>query len=219
PYAYHIVSYGENGGVSRPEGYLVEVTEPGAGAAGTADPIAEYSKFYDDLTGYGWAVYYIDFLTGRGLFRGEFAYNGYLFRPDEAMTNAAFADLAGGLWSENRAASDAALVAAGITGANGTLLAPDRPIARKTVCLFIAAALNLPPEKITELGEYEDVSALDDQTASAVAAAVKAGYIKGNGGKLLSEDCVTRSEAAVIAGRLLTRGAIEKTARDKEALQ
>jgi hypothetical protein len=95
------------------------------------------------------------------------------------------------------------LIARGLIGdASGSRFEPDRPVTRAEFALLLMLALNLegPDGEL----RFPDADQLDDRLKLALARAVQAGIIRGDGtGRLRPNAPVTRAEMAVMTARAL----------------
>lgn len=111
------------------------------------------------------------------------------------------------------------LAAAGIISGSGKDFSPDKPVSRAEFISILANAKGLEitkPDKVS----YTDIKP-GDWFAGAVEAATKAGWVKGEKGKLNPNRPVTRQEMAVMAAKALDEkltGDFELDFRDKNEI-
>lgn len=193
-----------------------EVTEPGAYAV----LIAEYT--FGDLADH-WSRGDVEVLAARGIVTGDpdgsFRPNGKVTRAEfvklllplfagagagaDRVSSAPFADVPQDAWYAE--AVERAAAAGIVQGADGTFR-PTDPVTREEMAVMLDRALgivtdDLDPEKL--LGVFADGTKVSGWARMQVAYAVKAGLLKGSGGRLNPGATATRAEAATVLLRVL----------------
>ncbi|SFB08966.1 WD40-like Beta Propeller Repeat [Cohnella sp. OV330] len=193
-----------------------EVTEPGAYAV----LIAEYT--FGDLANH-WSRGDVEVLAARGIVTGD---PDGSFRPNGKVTRAEFVKLLLPLFAGSGAGADRAssapltdvpqdawyaeavekAAAAGIVQGAGGKFRPTDPVTREEMAVMLYRALgivtdDLDPEKL--LGVFADRTKVSGWARMQVAYAVKAGLLKGSGGRLNPGATATRAEAATVLLRVL----------------
>ncbi|WP_217596362.1 S-layer homology domain-containing protein [Cohnella sp. GbtcB17] len=192
-----------------------ESTEPGAYAV----LIAEYT--FGDLANH-WSRGDVEVLAARGIVTGD---PDGSFRPNGKLTRAEFVKLllpffanrAGANQGSSRSYADVprdawyaeavsiATTAGIVQGADGKFR-PTDPVTREEMAVMLYRALgivtdDLDPEKL--LSVFNDGAKVSGWARMQVAYAVKAGLLKGSGGRLNPGATATRAEAATVLLRVL----------------
>ncbi|MDI4643911.1 S-layer homology domain-containing protein [Cohnella hashimotonis] len=191
-----------------------ESTEPGAYAV----LVAEYT--FGDLANH-WSRGDVEVLAARGIVTGD---PDGSFRPNGKLTRAEFVKLLLPLFADaeaDRASSapftdvpqeawyaeavEKAAAAGIVQGADGKFR-PTDPVTREEMAVMLYRALgivtdDLDPEKL--LSVFNDGAKVSGWARMQVAYAVKAGLLKGSGGRLHPGATATRAEAATVLLRVL----------------
>ncbi|MDG0814168.1 S-layer homology domain-containing protein [Cohnella rhizosphaerae] len=200
-----------------------DVSEPGAYAV----LIAEYK--FGDLANH-WSREDVEALASRGIVTGD---PDGSFRPNGKITRAEFVKLLLPVFANRAGANQGAsgtfadvpqdawygeavsiaTTAAIVQGAGGKFR-PTDPVTREEMAVMLYRALgivtdDLDPEKL--LSVFNDGAKVSGWARMQVAYAVKAGLLKGSGGRLNPGAAATRAEAATVLLRVLeAQGKIEK---------
>jgi predicted esterase len=116
-----------------------------------------------------------------------------------------YADVQPGAWYFGEIAI--ALSAAGgyINGTSATTMSPDAPITREQAIAIISRLQGLDEgADISVLARVADGDGISDWAEAPVAAAINAGYVTGNAGRVNPVAAVTRAEAVVLLDRVRT---------------
>ena len=183
----------------------------------------EYSSYFTDMGGYGWAAAAVNYLYENGVVKGSG--NG-LYHPGSKITRGqfmimlarafqfssasapGFSDVpADSYYAEAIAAAKDLGIASGY--GDGTFR-PDAPVTRQDATVFLQRALRSAGWSVSDgaeatLSAYPDGAPVGRHARGAMAAMVERGILRGNAaGKLNPYGALTRAEMAVILHRALT---------------
>ena len=183
----------------------------------------EYSSYFTDMGGYGWAAAAVNYLYENGVVKGSG--NG-LYHPGSKITRGqfmimlarafqfssasapGFSDVpADSYYAEAIAAAKDLGIASGY--GDGTFR-PDAPVTRQDATVFLQRALRSAGWSVSDgaeatLSAYPDGAQVGRHARGAMAAMVERGILRGNAaGKLNPYGALTRAEMAVILHRALT---------------
>lgn len=147
---------------------------------------------FTDLDNYAWARSAINDLAKRGLMKGA---GNDKFSPGSSI-----------------AKTDFVAIVAKALGVKETDIArdvkdPNGKLTRQEMIVLIASALKAAGKQLEAggtLDAFADAASVSADAKAGAEALVKAGVIKGKGGKLAPNDTLTRAEAAVVVARLLS---------------
>lgn len=179
-------------------------------------PSSDPGKYYSDIpASYAWAAMAINGLTEQGVVsgigekafgpannirRGDFVLilvKAYGFSADSCGN---FADVpAGSYYAEAISAAKAIALASG----DGMRFYPQDSLIRQDAMVLLYRAMTLKGITLgagaaSDLSGFADAGQVADYAQTAIAALVKAGIVKGDGGKLNPHASITRAEMAVM---------------------
>lgn len=179
------------------------------------------SSGFTDLSGLQpWGVEAVDYVTGKGLMNGTganaFNPNGYADRsmvatliwriagkPTGNITGT-FSDVPLSQWYSD--AIDWAAEAGIVNGANGKFR-PFEIVTRQDLAVMLYRYEGSPASDVTVLSWYQDYNEISSYAANAVAWAVSAGILSGDGTSLMPQNGTTRVQLAAILMRFLEKDA------------
>lgn len=181
------------------------------------------SRYFTDMTNYGWAVPAVDFLyendvvtgTSTGIYfpQTQITRGSFLVMLDRAfdLPNASgytFPDVSGSAYYTQ--AIQRCYAAGVVTGYPDGTMRPDAPITREAAAVMICRAMQVSGWSLgsgneSVLNAYSDGQSVSGYARSAMAVLVENGIFSGdNLGRLLPGQTMTRAEMAVVLARTLT---------------
>lgn len=117
---------------------------------------------------------------------------------------ASFKDVPVGHWASD--AVEQAVAAGWVKGYEGGLFKPNASITREEMMVMLSNAASLRKEESTgDLTQYTDAGKVHSWAMPSVQAALKSGFVQGNGNQLKPGATCTRAEAAVVIYRWLMK--------------
>ena len=206
---------GGGGGGGATGGAVPETTPIIAPTPGT-----NTSDTFTDLGNYAWAKDAIYQLKDKGIISGvsatQYAPANNIKRGDfililarmlslDSAATDSFADVPAGSYYYNAIAS---AKAAGIAQGSGNNFMPENTITRQDLITlayraFLSSGYITESDDLSAIEAFADKDSIDDYAKTAMASMVKAGIIKGSGGKVNPKGNATRAEVAVMCSRLV----------------